>query len=198
MRRFLPPNPAFHSTGVPMKEFPLSKAFQLIEPGPVLLLTTAHKGKANIMTVTWHTVMDFEPRIGCVISSGNYSFRALRLTHECVIAVPAVDIMDKVVDIGNCTGRVVNKFKAFSLTPVPAAKVRAPLIAECLANIECVVLDACLVDKYNFFILQGVKAWIDPRRKERRTFHANGDGTFVLDGETRNLRKKMVKWVGYI
>ncbi len=177
-----------------MKELPLSRAFQLIEPGPVVLVTTAHKGKTNIMTMTWHMVMEFSPQIGCVVSSGNHSFAALRTTKECVIAIPTVDMMNKVIDIGNCSGKEVDKFKIFALTPMPAAKVKAPLIAQCLANIECRVKDARMVAEYNMFILDGIKAWIDPRRKERRTFHANGDGTFVVDGRTINRKKRMVKW----
>jgi flavin reductase (DIM6/NTAB) family NADH-FMN oxidoreductase RutF len=181
-----------------MKDFPLDRAFQFIEPGPVVLLTTAHQKKSNVMTMTWHMDVDFVPRFACVVSEMNYSFAALRATGECVIAIPTVDLMTKVVDIGNCSGLDVDKFAAFGLTPLPAAKVQAPLIAECLANIECRVIDDRLADKYDLFILEGVKAWIDPNRKERRTFHANGDGTFVVDGRTRNLRKRMTKWQSII
>ncbi len=181
-----------------MIELLLSKAFQLIEPGPVVLVTTAHKGKANVMTMSWHMAMDFTPKIGCIIGPWDYSFSALRTTKECVIAIPTVDIATKVVEIGNCSGQEVDKFKAFDLTPLPAENVKPPLIAECLANLECRVVDTRLINKYNLFILEGVKAWIDPERKERRTFHANGDGTFVVDGQTLNLKKKMVKWQSYI
>ncbi len=181
-----------------MIELSLSKAFQLIEPGPVVLVTTAHKGKANVMTMSWHMVMDFTPQIGCIIGPWDYSFSALRKTKECVIAIPTVDIATKVVEIGNCSGQEVDKFKVFDLTTLPAEKVKAPLIAECLANLECRVVDTRLITKYNLFILEGVKAWIDPERKERRTFHANGDGTFVVDGEVLNLKEKMVKWQSYI
>lgn len=181
-----------------MDEFPLSKAFQLIEPGPVVLVTTAHKGNANIMTMSWHTVMDFTPQIGCIIGSWDYTFTALLETKECVISIPAVDIATKVVEIGNCSGQDVDKFSTFGLTPLHAELVHAPLIAECLANIECRVVDTSLVEKYNLFVMEGVKAWIDPERKERRTFHANGDGTFVVDGETINLKDKMVKWTEFL
>ena len=181
-----------------MIELLLSKAFQLIEPGPVVLVTTAHKGKANVMTMSWHMAMDFTPKIGCIIGPWDYSFSALRTTKECVIAIPTVDIATKVVEIGNCSGQEVDKFKAFDLTPLPAENVKLPLIAECLANLECRVVDTRLINKYNLFILEGVKAWIAPERKERRTFHANGDGTFVVDGQTLNLKKKMVKWQSYI
>jgi flavin reductase (DIM6/NTAB) family NADH-FMN oxidoreductase RutF len=69
-----------------MTELPLAKAFQLIEPGPVILVTTAYKGKANVMTMSWHMAMDFSPQIGCIIGSWDYRFAALRATKECVIA----------------------------------------------------------------------------------------------------------------
>jgi flavin reductase (DIM6/NTAB) family NADH-FMN oxidoreductase RutF len=45
-----------------LKALPLSKVYQLIEPGPVALLTTARKGRANIMTMSWHMMVDFERR----------------------------------------------------------------------------------------------------------------------------------------
>jgi flavin reductase (DIM6/NTAB) family NADH-FMN oxidoreductase RutF len=103
-----------------------------------------------------------------------------------------------VVEIGNCSGQDVNKFEAFGLTPLPAKKVSAPLIAECLANLECKVVDTRMANKYAFFVLDVIKGWTDPKRKERRTFHANGDGTFVVDGRTLDLKKKMVKWTDFL
>ena len=113
-----------------MKEIPLAKIFHLIEPGPVVLLTTASKGGANVMTMSWHMMMEFvPPLVACLVSPGNWSYKALRATRECVIAVPTVDLASKVVDIGNCSGQDVNKFEAFGLTGVPAKKVAAPLIA---------------------------------------------------------------------
>jgi flavin reductase (DIM6/NTAB) family NADH-FMN oxidoreductase RutF len=181
-----------------MREYPLSKAFQLIEPGPVVLLTTARKGKANVMTLSWHMPIEFSPQIACVVSPCDYSFVALRATKECVIAIPTVDLLDKVVDIGNCSGKDVDKFERFGLTPRPAERVQAPLVAECLANLECRVIDTRMVNKYSIFILQGLKAWIDAKRKERRTFHANGDGTFVVDGRTLDRKSRMVKWPEFI
>jgi flavin reductase (DIM6/NTAB) family NADH-FMN oxidoreductase RutF len=182
-----------------MKAYPVSKTYRLLEPSPVVLVTTAHKGRANVMTMSWLTPMEFEPAlIGCVVSELNYSFKVLRATGECVIAIPAVDLALKVVDVGNCSGQDVDKFEAFGLTALPAKKVTPPLLAECLANFECRVVDARLVRKYNFFILEAVHAWIDPKRKERRTIHHNGDGTFVVDGRTINLKKKMVKWQAFL
>ena len=108
-----------------------------------------------------------------------------------MLAIPAIDLAAKAVDIGSCSGSDTDKFKTFDLTPVKAKSVTAPLIAECLANIECRVKD--YIDTYSIFVLEAVHAWIDTKRKERRTFHANGDGTFIVGGRTLNLRKRMLK-----
>ncbi len=173
-----------------MKELPLSKAFMLLEPGPVILVTTNIRGKNNIMTISWHMVMDFTPQFALLTGSWNYSYEALVKNKECVIAIPAADISRKVVEIGGCSGSDTDKFKKFALTPLRAKLVKAPLIKECLANIECRVTD--YIEKHNIFILDAVHAWIDPARKERRTIHANGDGTFVVDGRTINYRELML------
>jgi flavin reductase (DIM6/NTAB) family NADH-FMN oxidoreductase RutF len=98
----------------------------------------------------------------------------LRATKECVIAIPAVKLAQKVVAIGNTSGRDIDKFKTSGLTKAPAREVAAPLIAECFANLECRVVDTRLTNKYSLFILEVVKAWIDPRQKNPRTIHHQG------------------------
>ncbi len=138
-----------------MKTLALSKVYQLLEPGPVVLLTTARGGRANVMTMSWHMMVEFEPPlVACVVSGANHSFAALRATGECVIAVPARKLAPKVVKVGNASGRDIDKFAAFALTALPASRVQAPLVAECFANLECRVADAGMVRKYNLFILE--------------------------------------------
>jgi flavin reductase (DIM6/NTAB) family NADH-FMN oxidoreductase RutF len=174
------------------KSFPLSKVYGLLEPGPVVLVTTVHKGRANIMTLSWLTMMEFEPPlIGMVMSDRNYSFAALKATKQCVINIPTVELAAKVVAVGNSSGRRVDKFAAFGLTPRPARHVEPPLIAECYANLECRVTDARMANRYNFFVLEVLKAWIDPARKNPRTLHHLGKGRFVVDGRTITLPSKM-------
>src|ERR1035438_1102323 len=175
-----------------MTNLPLAKVYQLLEPGPVVLLTTTHKGRANVMTMSWQTMVEFEPPlIACVVSNGNYSFAALRATKECVIALPALELAPKVVAIGNCSGRDVDKFKRFGLTPMPAKRVTPPLVVECFANLECRVVDTHLVNKFNLFVLQVLKAWHDPAQKNPKTIHHHGYGSFVVDGERIRLKSKM-------
>ncbi|MFI4890377.1 MAG: flavin reductase family protein [Steroidobacterales bacterium] len=175
-----------------MRTLSLSKVYQLIEPGPVVLLTTARKGRPNVMTMSWHMMVDFEPPlVACVVSNRNYSFAALKATKECVIAIPALELARKVARIGNCSGRDVEKFGKFGLRPVPAEFVAAPLIGECIANLECRVTDTSLMNKYNLFILEVLKGWIDPAQRGRKTIHHRGYGRFVADGKAIRLDSRM-------
>ncbi|MDR3461347.1 MAG: flavin reductase family protein [Beijerinckiaceae bacterium] len=175
-----------------MKELPLSEVYQLLEPGPVVLLTTARGGRANVMTMSWHMMVEFTPPlVACIVSGADYSFSALHKTKECVIGIPAVELAAKVVAIGNCSGRDVDKFETIGLTQVPAQHVAAPLIAECFANLECRVADTRLVNKYNLFVLEVVKAWTSLEHTRRKTIHHCGYGKFVVDGETITLDSKM-------
>lgn len=172
-----------------MKKLQISKAFTLIEPGPVVLVTTNDGRKNNIMTISWTMVIDFTPLFAMTTGPWNYSFAALRKTKECVISIPTVDMLDKVIGIGTCSGADTDKFDKFKLTPLKAEKVKAPLIEECLANIECNVFD--IVKKHNIVVLEGVAAYFDSSRKEKRAVHAVGDGTFIVDGR-KISRKKMM------
>ena len=175
------------------KSFPLSQVYRLLEPGPVVLVTTAEKGRPNIMTMSWHTMIEFEPPlVGCVITNRNHSFGVLKATKECVINIPTVELAAQVVGCGNTSGRKLDKFKAFGFTPAAASRVKPPLIDECYASLECKVVDAKLVAKYCFFILEVLKAWIDTSRKHPRTIHHLGRGAFMVAGRTIKLpsRKK--------
>jgi flavin reductase (DIM6/NTAB) family NADH-FMN oxidoreductase RutF len=175
-----------------MKAFPLSKVYQLLEPGPVVLLTTVRRGIANVMAMSWHMMVEFEPpRLACVVSNANYSFAALRAARECVIAIPASHLAPLVVKVGNSSGCDTDKFTAFGLTKIPSASVAPPLIGECFANLECKVTDTRLVNKYNIFILEVLMAWINPAQRNRKTLHHCGYGTFLVDGETLKLKSRM-------
>ena len=173
-----------------MKEMQVSKAFTLMKSGPVVLVTTSDGKKNNIMTISWTMVMDFTPIFAITTGPWNYSFVALRKSKECVISIPTVDMIDKIVGVGTCSGADTDKFEKFKLTTVKGKHVQAPLIKECLANIECKVID--IVKKHNIVVLEGVAAYFDNSRKEKRTVHAVGDGTFIVDG--RKLNRKKMMW----
>jgi flavin reductase (DIM6/NTAB) family NADH-FMN oxidoreductase RutF len=173
------------------KVLPLSEVYRQMESGPVVLVTTADRSRANIMAMSWHTMLEFEPPlIGCVISGRNHTFGMLKASKECVINIPTVELAKQVVGCGNCSGRTVDKFKAFDLTPVAASQVKAPLIEECYTNLECKVVDTRMVATYNFFVLEVVKAWITRSKQRPRTLHHEGKGVFMVAGEVMKLRSQ--------
>ena len=172
-----------------MRPLKLERAFTLIEPGPVVLVTTRDGARNNIMTISWTMVLDFAPVFALVTGDWNHSYAALKKHRECVLAIPGADLLDQVVGIGTCSGADTDKFDRFGLTPLPGKVVKAPLIGECLANIECRVTG--MLGKHNIVVLEGVAACVNSKREERRTLHAVGDGTFVADGATFDRREMM-------
>jgi flavin reductase (DIM6/NTAB) family NADH-FMN oxidoreductase RutF len=131
-------------------------------------------------------VMEFSPSlIGCLISSGNHNFEMVKASRQCVINVPTADLAATVVKIGNTSGRDIDKFTTFGLSPRPAEEVRAPLIDECYANFECRLSDSSWIGKYNVFVFEVVKAHVATAPKYPKTIHYRGDGEFMISGESR-------------
>lgn len=179
-----------HRMKTGMQSLQLSKAFTLIEPGPVVLVTTNDGQKDNVMTITWTMVLGFSAEFAITTGPWNYSYAALRDSKECVISIPTVDLIDAAVGVGTCSGEDTDKFEKFGLTAIKARHVRAPLIKECLANIECRVVD--IIERHSIVVLKGVAAYVDSARKEKRMIHAVGDGTFIVDGRKMD-RKEMMR-----
>ena len=87
-----------------MGEMHLGKAFTLIEPGPVVLVTTNDGQNDNVMTITWTMALDFSPVFAISTGAGNHSYADLRDNRECVLAIPTAHLIDTAVGIGTCSG----------------------------------------------------------------------------------------------
>lgn len=173
------------------RDFPVSDIRRYLEPGPIVLVSSAWKGETDIMTMGWHTVMEFTPSlVGCVISSANHSHKLIRESRECVINLPTTKLTEEVVGIGNASGDEIDKFEHFGLSRVKAAKVGAPLIGECHAAFECRLHDDSLVSKYDFFIFAVVKAHVAASPKHPQTLHYTGDGVFMVSGKIISRRSR--------
>jgi flavin reductase (DIM6/NTAB) family NADH-FMN oxidoreductase RutF len=170
-------------------DLPVHRARAYLEPGPVLLVSSFHAGERNVMTLGWHTILEFSPSlVACMISSGNHSFDLIRDSGECVLNVPTLDLVDRVVEIGNCSGCDHDKFAELDLATGEAEMVAAPLLTDCHANFECRLADDRMVDEYNLFLFEIVKAHVAPRPKHPQTLHYTGDGVFVVAGKVVSRR----------
>src|SRR5262245_22636751 len=176
------------------KDFPVGNIRRFLEPGPIVLVSSAWRGETNIMTMGWHMIMEFEPSlVGCYIRTKRSSFDMVRNSRECVINIPTADLAPKVVGIGNTSGADVDKFAKFKLTAIAGEKVKAPLIGECFANLECKLVDSSLIRKYSLFVLEVVKAHVATSPEYPRTIHYRGGGVFMISGTNTNKYRKLFK-----
>lgn len=169
-------------------EMDLAGIRRLLEPGPIVLVSSHWQNHHNIMTMGWHCVMEFTPSlIGCMITSANHSYSMIEKSGECVINIPTADMLDTIIGIGNTSGKRVNKFKKYGLTPGEAQTVSAPVIEECYAHFECRVADRRMLAKYNFFILEVTHARCAVWPRFPKTVHYRGEGIFMESG--RNIAR---------
>ena len=171
----------------------IRRAFTYLESGAVLLVTTNNGVKDNVMTISWQMVMDFSPHIAITTGSWNESYETILETKECCVCIPSFDMVERVVGIGTTHGSKTDKFERFGLHKERAMAVKAPLISDCLAAVECRLEDH--IEQHGILVFSGIQLWENPDKEERRVIHANGDGTFYADGEFRNLREEMRQWV---
>ncbi|BCJ89387.1 flavin reductase [Terrihabitans soli] len=172
-------------------DFPVDEVRRFLEPGPIVLVSSAHDGERNIMTLGWHMVMGFEPSlVGLYIWDQNHSFELIKKSHQCVINIPTADMAAKIVGIGNTTGGEIDKFEKFKLTAETASMVRAPMIAECHANFECKLVDGSQISNYSLFIFEVVKAHAYETPRVPNMLHYTGDGIFLTGGKSVNYAKR--------
>lgn len=171
-------------------DFPVGEVRRFLEPGPVVLVSTAHDGARDVMTMGWHMVLEFAPSLlACCLSRGNHSHALARASGSCVINLPTAELVDTVVRIGNSSGAELDKFEAFGLTTTPASAVAAPLIDQCHSSFECRLHDDSLVARYDLFVWEVVKAHVARVPKIPQTVHYRGDGQFMLSGPDISRRR---------
>lgn len=186
-----------------MKSFvELDKAYRLLNHGPTVLVTTAHGEQRNIMAAAWNMPLDFDPpKIAIVIDKNTYSRELMEASGSFVINVPCRAQAEMVVQVGSSSGRELlgkdpdNKFAAFDLPTMPASKVEAPLLAGCVAWLECkVISEPHNQNTYDLFLAEVVAAWADERvfsdgrwhfegHDDLRTIHHIAGGNFMAIGQ---------------
>lgn len=169
------------------RSFPVNRTREHLEPGPIVMITSAHKGERNIMTLGWHMMLEYHV-VGCYVWDANRSFEMFKKSKQCVINVPTRELIDAVVRVGNVHGTEVDKFERFGLTPVASKHVEAPMIGECYASFECRLADASQIAKRGLFIWEVVAAHVAPI-KSPQTLHYRGQGRFRLAGGSLSRRR---------
>jgi flavin reductase (DIM6/NTAB) family NADH-FMN oxidoreductase RutF len=169
-----------------MNSLPLSQVSGIVGAGPLFLVSTSDGVRRDVMTLAWHSVHDFSPPlVGIVMGADHFSRELLEKSRSCVLAIPGADLATLAVKVGTVSGRDCDKFEKFGIATQAAETVPAPLLADCLVNLECRVVE--ILSKYEYVILEVVRAWENPDRADRRTLHHRGGTKFFASGEEMDL-----------
>jgi len=136
------------------------------------------EGKSNIIAVSFCMPVSKEPPlIACAIGRNFYSYELIISNKEFIINVPPMELKPKIYYCGFHSGYKVDKFKETGLTPQPARKVRAPIIAECMAHMECKVRQEIKTGDKMLFIGEVLEAYADEavEKGERKIEYVKGD-----------------------
>lgn len=173
----------------------LSRCSQLLNHGPVTLVTSAHNGRRDVMAASWAMALDFDPPKVIVIMDSNTLTRELvDASGEFGLQLPLRAIAEQTLAVGSNSGKDLDKFAAFNLNTFPSQKIAAPMIEECAAWLECKVIpDAS--DRYDIVIAEVIAAysnaevytdnrWHFGDNPLNRTMHYVAGGQFFATGES--------------
>ncbi len=142
---------------------PLDRALQVGPPTTVVLATCASReGKPNIITLGMFMHISRNPPLVTIgVSPRRYSHRLIEETREFVVNLPSRRLVEQVMFCGAVSGREHDKFREAGLTPVPASKVKPPLVKECVSNLECRVVASYVCGDHTLFVGEVVAAHVD-------------------------------------
>lgn len=136
------------------KPVPLTIAYRLIGPGPVVLVSSLWNKKAGITPIAWHMpVSDDPPIIALEIWEKHFIYKAILQTGDFAVNIPPSAMAGVVRKLGGVSGAKVDKFKKFGIAKEPAAKIKSPRLKSAIGVIECKLRkDRALLKKYNIVL----------------------------------------------
>lgn len=188
------------------RKIPTTEAYRLLTPGCVVLVASQKAGKYNVMAASWQMPISKRPPL-VAVSIGRERLTAgyIQATGAFTINIPGYNLLSKVHYCGTVSGRNVDKFGASGLTPIPGQNVAAPLIGECLANVECRLWDTCDGGDHYIFVGEVVAAVAAPQYfenqwrfsggKESFLLHHLGRSAYVVAGTLVNVLEKEGKFI---
>jgi len=165
-------------------------AYRLLHPRHTVLVTCVDKtGKANIITLAWSMPTSINPPMVVIsIAPKRLSHRMIKKTGEFVINIPTMKIVRQTLFCGRISGVKCDKFKEAPLTAAPAKKVRSPIIKECVAHLECKLVQTIPTGDHTLFVGEVVAAYVNRGvftetfnvKKVKPIFHMEGDSFVTI------------------
>jgi len=183
-------------------DVPLPQASRLLNHGPTVLVSAAQGGRRNIMAAAWAMPLDFDPpKVAVVIDKATFTRQLIDASGSLVLQLPCAAQADLCFSVGSSSGAALaavgdDKFKRLGLATFGGKQVQAPLLAGCVAWLECRVIPWPAVQAaHDLFLAEVVAAQVDSRvfangrwqfdaaPADLRTLHHLGGGRFVLPGQ---------------
>lgn len=180
----------------------LAHASRLLNHGPTVLVSAAHAGQRNIMAAAWAMPLDFDPpKVAVVIDRATFTRQLIDASGQFALQLPCAAQADLCFSVGSSSGAALaavgdDKFNRLGLATFAARLVDAPLLAGCVAWLECRVIAWPAVQAaHDLFLAEVVAAQADGRvfsggrwqfdaaPPALRTLHHLGGGQFVLPGD---------------
>lgn len=169
----------------------LNIAYRLINHGPVVLVSSVFRKRADVTPIAWvMPACDEPPRIALAVWKGHFIYKCIMKTKDFVVNIPGKNMMRQVVQCGQASGKSINKFRKFSLKKERSKTVRSPRLAGSLAFLECtLVSDKKLAQKYGIIIgevkyAEAEKKAFDKRwllkKGKYKTLHHLGENVFCV------------------
>jgi flavin reductase (DIM6/NTAB) family NADH-FMN oxidoreductase RutF len=157
----------------------------------VLVSCVGNSAKPNITTLAWAMPTSMKPALLAIsIAPGRHSHNLIEESGEFIVNIPTIEILQAVYACGSLTGRSFDKFKRTNLTPMPAKKVKAPAIRECIAHLECEVDGQMTTGDHTIFVGKILEAYADigvftdagyDLKRARMLYHTGGNNFALLD-----------------
>jgi flavin reductase (DIM6/NTAB) family NADH-FMN oxidoreductase RutF len=170
-----------------------SSAYRLLHPMHTVLVSCADKaGKPNVLPLAWAMPTSRDPPLVAIsVGLSRYSHGLIEETREFVINLPTVDIIKETLACGRTSGETSDKFAETGLTPLPAKKMKAPIIKECLAHLECKLHSQFKTGDHTVFVGEIIEAYADKGvftdkydiEKARMLYHLGGNVFATLDSK---------------
>lgn len=144
-------------------EVEIGACYRLVNPGGVVLISVGDRERDSLFAVTWNTPVRKDPPLLAIVSAkGHHSYELIARTGEFGVNVPGADLVDAVLGCGSISGRTgVDKFERFGLTRQPATRIKPPLVAQAVANLECRICQVVDLGSSALLIAQVVAAVAD-------------------------------------
>jgi len=172
----------------------LSRATQLMNHGPVTIITSAHGGRSNIMAASWAMPLDFNPpKVVVVIDSRTLTRELVEASGVFGLQLPTRALARQTLAVGTKPGMELDKFSAFALETFRGEQIDVPMLEGCVAWMECRVIPDDS-QRHDLIIGEVVAAYADSRVYSNNRWHFGDDpdvrtchyvagGTFFATGE---------------